>query len=192
MKINITYPAVSKKIFQRKKFLRIMKWPLIVAALACVIVNITVGGPWWSIVALMGIYMFWSLVLNTDLVEYNRISQFIKTTFYSCILMFLIDTFLGDGGWALDVISIVSFTSLVISGILLYTDFNRQKQNMLPILFLILIALIWSTIGLFTALELQSWPLIVLGGLALLFLVTIIITLRGDFIREIKCRFHVK
>lgn len=192
MKIKITYPEVSKKLFQRKRFLSIIRWPLILAALACVIVNLIVGGVLWCVVAVMGIYMLWHLVLNTDLIEYNRISQFIKATIYSCILMFLIDTFLGDGGWALDVISIVSFSSLIISGVLFYTDFNRQKQNMLPILFLILIALIWSVVGMFTALELQSWPLIVLGGIALLFLATIIITLRGDFIREIKCRFHLK
>ena len=136
--------------------------------------------------------MFWHLVLNTDLVEYNRISQFIKATIYSCVMMFLIDTFLTDGGWALNVISIVSFVSLIISGILFFTDFNKQKQNMLPIFYLIVIALIWSMVGLFTALSLESWPLIVLGGIAVLLLIVIGITLRGDFIREIKCRFHVK
>ena len=90
MNIKITYPDVSKKIFQRKKILLILKWPLIIGSVACVIVNIVTGGPMWSIVALMGIYMFWSLVLNTDLVEYNRISQFIKTTIYSCILVSLV------------------------------------------------------------------------------------------------------
>lgn len=192
MKIKIIYPEVSKKNFQRKKLLRILRWPLILSAIACVVVNLVVGGPLWSVVAVMGIYMFWHLVLNTDLVEYNRISQFIKATLYSCILMFLIDTFLGAGGWALDVISIVSFASLIISGVLFFTDFNRQKQNMLPILFLIIIGLIWAMVGLFTALQLQSWPLIVLGGVALLLLMSIIFTLRGDFIREIKCRFHIK
>ena len=75
---------------------------------------------------------------------------------------------------------------------LLYTDFNRQKQNMLPMFYLIVIALIWSMVGLFSALEVMSWPLIVLGGVTLLLLAVIIITLRGDFIRELKCRFHLK
>ena len=192
MNIKITYPDVSKKTFQRKKYLRIVKWPLLICAVSCVVVNITTGGPVWWPIALMGIYMLWTLVLNIDLVEYNRISQFIKTTFFSCILVFLIDKLLDTGGWALDVISIVSFGSVVISGVLFYTDFNRQKQNMLPILFLIVIALVWSTVGLLTALELQSWPLIVLGGLTILFFASIVITLRGDFIREIKCRFHIK
>lgn len=192
MNIKITYPATSKKSFQRKKLLSLLKWPLNLTAIICVVVNLCVGGPLWCLVALMGIYIIWHMVLHTDLVEYNRISQFIKGTIYSCIMMFLIDTFLNTGGWALDVISIVSFASLIISGILFFTDFNKQKQNMLPILYLIIIALIWSTVGLFTAWELQSWPLIVLGSIALLLLVIIIITLRGDFIREIKCRFHLK
>lgn len=191
MKINITYPEVSKKNFQRRKFLNIMKWPFLLAAVACPIVNITTGGLAWSIIALMGLYMVWHLVIATDLIEYNRISQFIKATIYSCILMFLIDTFLVSG-WAFDVISIVSFGSLIISGLLFYTDFNKQKQNMLPILYLIVIAIIWTVVGLFSALEMQSWPLIVLGSIAVLLLLTIIITLRGDFIREIKCRFHMK
>ena len=120
-----------------------------------------------------------------------RSSQFIKATIYSCILMALIDIFLVSG-WALDVISIVSFASVIISGILFFTDFNRQKQNMLPMFYLIVIALVWSMVGLFSALEVMSWPLIVLGGVTLLLLAVIIITLRGDFIRELKCRFHLK
>ena len=168
-----------------------MRWVFIILALASVIVNICVGGVLWSPVALMGLYMIWHLVIAIDLIEYNRISQFIKATIYSCILMVLIDVFLVSG-WALDVVSIVSFGSVIISGILFFTDFNRQKQNMLPILYLIVIAIIWSIVGLFSALELQSWPLIVLGGVTVLLLATIIITLRGDFIREIKCRFHLK
>ena len=191
MKINITYPKTSKKIFRHRKWLTLLSWIFILLAIASVVVNVIVGGVLWFPVALMGLYMIWHLVISIDLIEYNRISQFIKATLYSCILMFLIDTFLV-GGWALDVISIVSFASVIISGILLFTDFNRQKQNMLPILFLIVIALVWSVIGLFSALEMQSWPLIVLGGVAVLFLAIIIITLRGDFIRELKCRFHLK
>ena len=191
MKINITYPEVSKKLSKRRRFLGFMRWVFIILALASVIVNICVGGVLWSPVALVGLYMIWHLVIAIDLIEYNRISQFIKATIYSCILMVLIDVFLVSG-WALDVVSIVSFGSVIISGILFFTDFNRQKQNMLPILYLIVIAIIWSIVGLFSALELQSWPLIVLGGVTVLLLATIIITLRGDFIREIKCRFHLK
>ncbi len=191
MKINLTYPEVSKKKYKRRRMLEITRWIFILFAIASVIVNITVGGVLWFPVALMGLFMIWHLFMDVDLIEYNRISQFIKATLYSCVLMFLIDTFLV-GGWALDVISIVCFASVIISGVLFFTDFNRQKQNMLPIFYLIIIALIWSMTGLFSALEMQSWPLIVLGGVTVLLFLVIIITLRGDFIRELKCRFHLK
>lgn len=191
VKINITYPEISKTKHNRRRFLKLMKWIFILLALASIIVNICVGGLLWFPVALMGLFMIWNLILSIDLVEYNRISQFIKATIYSCVLMALIDIFLVSG-WALDVISIVSFASVIISGILFFTDFNRQKQNMLPMFYLITIALIWSMVGLFSALEVMSWPLIVLGGVTLLLLAVIIITLRGDFIRELKCRFHLK
>ena len=191
MKINITYPEISKRKHNRRRFLKLMKWIFILLALASIIVNICIGGVLWFPVALMGLFMIWNLILSIDLVEYNRISQFIKATIYSCVLMALIDIFLVSG-WALDVISIVSFASVIISGILFFTDFNRQKQNMLPMFYLIVIALIWSMVGLFSALEVMSWPLIVLGGVTLLLLAVIIITLRGDFIRELKCRFHLK
>lgn len=191
MKIKITYPSKSKKHFKRRLFLKITGWSFVALAIASIVVNISVGGSYWFPVALMGLYVIWDLCVNIDLIEYNRISQFIKATIYSCILMVLIDIFLVSG-WAFDVISIVSFGSVIISGVLFFTDFNRQKQNMLPIFYLIVIALIWSMVGLFSALEMQSWPLIVLGGVAVLLLAIIIITLRGDFIREIKSRFHLK
>jgi len=40
--------------------------------------------------------------------------------------------------------------------------------------------------------EHDFWPFIVLGATALLLLISLIIILGQDFIREIKRRFHVK
>ena len=171
--------------------LQILKWPFIVGALASIIVNICVGGKAWSAIVVAGEIALWKLVFALDLVEYNRISQFIKATIYSCVILALIH-FLIVPFWALGIISILFYAALIVSGILFLTDIKRQKQNMLPMFYLIVIALIWSMVGLFSALEVMSWPLIVLGGVTLLLLAVIIITLRGDFIRELKCRFHLK
>lgn len=191
MNIKNTYPSANNKGSNRKKVLEYLRWPFILSAILSLLVNVIIGGIWWSVIVIAALYMIWHLFISTDLVEYNRISQFIKATIYSCVLMFLIDNFL-IGGWALDVISIVSFASIIISGILFFTDLNRQKQNMLPILFLMFIAIVWCIVGLLSALELKSWSLIVLGSVTLFLLLAIIVTLRGDFIREIKCRLHIK
>ena len=190
MKINITYPTVNKKIFQRRKFLNILKWPFLLLAISTVVVNIYFGGTAWSVVLVVGLYMLWHLLIQTDLIEYNRISQFIKLSIYSSIMILLIDLFL-IGGWALEIVSIINFASLIISAILLFTDFNRQKQNMMPIFLLIIIALVWATVGLLS-MNIDRWILLVLAGLSVVFLLAIVIVLKEDFLRELKRRFHLK
>ena len=138
MKINYTYPSLDKSNFKRQRLLKILKWPFLVSAYASLIVNICVGGPWWCVIVIASLFMVWSLLFSIDLVEYNRISQFSKLVIYACILLYLIDIVLVPG-WAIEVISIISFSSLIVVGVLFFTDFDRQKQNMMPLLFLILL-----------------------------------------------------
>ena len=113
MKIEITYPPVSKKNFQRKRLLDILKWPFLLAAYICPIVNLAVGGKAWSIAAVTAIYMIWTLVFSTDLVEYNRISQFIKLIIWATLLMGMIEVFIAPG-WAVTVMPIVWLVKTVI------------------------------------------------------------------------------
>lgn len=191
MQINITYPPVPKRKIQRRKFLNIIKWPVLAAAISCVIVNIAVGGKAWSIIAIMGIYMVWTLLLSPSLVEYNRISQTIKFILYSCLMLILINAFLVPG-WAVQVVPMVCFGGLIVSAILFFTDIERQKQNMLPMLLLILVSIVGAAAGIYIWHNETIWPLIVMGAVAFALLTAVIVILRKDFIREIQRRFHVK
>ena len=191
MELKITYPPVGKRKLQQKKLIAIMRWPFLFAAYICPILNLVTGGKAWSLIVLMSLYTVWTLVLSPDLVEYNRISQFIKLITCSCILLALIDIFLAPG-WAIEVVPIVCFCGLAISGILFFTDLERQKQNMLPMLLLIFLALIGSVIGLCLWHEESRWALAVMGAFALALLVACVITLGNDFTRELKRRFHTK
>jgi hypothetical protein len=191
MKLKITYPPVEKRKLQRRHLLRIIRWPVLFAVVMSPVVNYILGGKAWSLIVLMSIYMAWSLVLSPDLVEYNRISQSIKLISFSCSLLAMIDFFLSPG-WAIDVVPIVCFGGLVITGVMFFTDIDRQKQNMLPMLFLIVVAIIGSIVGLSIWHEKVRWPFAVMGATAVLLLVACIITLRGEFLRELKRRFHVK
>lgn len=191
MKLNITYPSVEKRKLQRKKFLSIIRWPILFAAFICPVMNIVVGGKAWSLIVLMSLYMVWTLILSPDLVEYNRISQFIKLIACSCILLALIDIFLAPG-WAIEVVPIVCFCALSISGVLFFTDLERQKQNMLPMLLLIFFAIIGSVVGLCLWHEESRWALAVMGVFAVALLVACMVTLGNDFIRELRRRFHIR
>lgn len=191
MKIKITYPKVSPKIIKHQRLINFMKWPLLIAVVICPIINLITGGKAWSLVVLMSIYMAWDLVISRDLVEYNRISQFVKLITLTSLLLITIDVFLTPG-WALEAVPILIFSGLIVTSVLFFTDIERQKQNIFPFLFLILLSIFSSIIGLSFYHEKDSWPLTVMGAVALFLLITLNITLKENIINELKKGFSVK
>ena len=191
MKIKITYPKVSPKIIKHQRLINFMKWPLLIAVVICPIINLITGGKAWSLVVLMSIYMAWDLVISRDLVEYNRISQFVKLITLTSLLLITIDVFLAPG-WALEAVPILIFSGLIITSVLFFTDIERQKQNIFPFLFLILLSIFSSIVGLSFYHEKDSWPLTVMGVVALFLLITLSITLKENIINELKKGFSVK
>lgn len=191
MKIKITYPKVSQEKVKQQKLINFTKWPLLTAAIICPIINLATGGKAWSLVVLMSIYMVWDLVISRDLVEYNRISQFVKLITLTGLLLTIIDVFLSPG-WAIEVVSILIFSGLIVTAVLFFTDLERQKQNIFPFLFLILLSIFSSIVGLSIYHEEDSWGLAVMGGVALILLITLSITLKENIINELKKGFSVK
>lgn len=191
MKIKITYPKVSPKIIKHQRLINFMKWPLLIAVVICPIINLITGGKAWSLVVLMSIYMAWDLVISRDLVEYNRISQFVKLITLTSLLLITIDVFLTPG-WALEAVPILIFSGLIVTSVLFFTDIERQKQNIFPFLFLILLSIFSSIVGLSFYHEKGSWPLTVMGAVALFLLITLNITLKENIINELKKGFSVK
>ena len=191
MKIKITYPKVSPKIIKHQRLINFMKWPLLIAVVICPIINLITGGKAWSLVVLMSIYIAWDLVISRDLVEYNRISQFVKLITLTSLLLITIDVFLAPG-WALEAVPILIFSGLIVTSVLFFTDIERQKQNIFPFLFLILLSISSSIIGLSFYHEKDSWPLTVMGAVALFLLITLSITLKENIINELKKGFSVK
>lgn len=191
MKIKITYPKVSPKIIKHQRLINFMKWPLLIAVVICPIINLITGGKAWSLVVLMSIYMAWDLVISRDLVEYNRISQFVKLITLTSLLLITIDIFLSPG-WALEAVPILIFSGLIVTSVLFFTDIERQKQNIFPFLFLILLSIFSSIVGLSFYHEKDSWPLTVMGAVALFLLITLSITLKENIINELKKGFSVK
>ena len=191
MKIKITYPKVSPKIIKHQRLINFMKWPLLIAVVICPIINLITGGKAWSLVVLMSIYMAWDLVISRDLVEYNRISQFVKLITLTSLLLITIDVFLAPG-WALEAAPILIFSGLIVTSVLFFTDIERQKQNIFPFLFLILLSIFSSIIGLSFYHEKDSWPLTVMGVVALFLLITLSFTLKENIINELKKGFSVK
>ena len=197
MNINITYPELSKKRATREKLIRILRLPFVLVAFACPIINIAVGGPAWSVVSLFGLYMIWNLAVAIDLIEYNRTSQFIKFITYSIIMLILIDTLLTpDSPWGTTVIPIVTFSALVVAAVLFFTDFERQRHNLMPLLIIDSLCLL-AAVGMIiyiveSTVDMALWPYIVMGSVSFALLISLAFTLKGGFIAELKRRFHAR
>ncbi len=145
----------------------------------------------WSVIVLTGLYMVWRLVFSIDLVEYNRISQFIRLIYSAMLLMGMIDFFLAPG-WAIVVLPIVCFCALAVTAVLFFTDFSRQRRNMLPMLGFIIISFCGAIAGLAAAGGRGRWAFIVLASLAAALFIACAIALGADFMRELKRRFHMR
>ena len=191
MKIEITYPPKAARKLQRHDIIRYARWPFLLAALACPVVNIIVGGYAWSVIVLWSLWIIWSFTFSPTLIEVNRISLLVKLIANTSFLLILIDVTLVPG-WAIEVVSIICFSGLIAAGILFSTDMGKQKHNMMPMLMLIFATFIASLTGIIVWRNFaERWALVVMGAIALLLLVAGAATLRSDFIREIKRRFHM-
>ena len=192
MKVEIVYPPKSARKLQRHDIINRARWPFLFAGYICPILNIATGGPAWSAVVVWSLWIVWSFSFSPDLVEVNRISVFVKFIINASILLILIDVFLSPG-WAVGVVPIVCFSGLAVAGALFFTDIDKQKQNMMPMLMLIIISIISSVSGLIIwGREEGAWALAVMGAFAVALLAAGISALGNDFIREIKRRFHTK
>lgn len=192
MKIEITYPLRKKHKLKRQDIINRIKWPFLLAAYVCPIINICVGGKSWSIIVLWSLWIVWSFFFSPYLVELNRISQLIKLIANASILIVIIDLLLSPVSWAVNIVPIVCFGGLIASGVLFFTDLDRQKQNMMPMLLLIIFSILFPIIVPIFWKQVSWWALIVMGALAIALLAASFMVLGNDFIREFKKRFHIK
>ena len=191
MHINITYPSVKKGKVGRRKLLSILRWPFISAAVASVTANLCIGSPYWFPIVLLSLWGVWKFIFATSLVEYNRISQFVKLVIYTCVLLTFVDIFIISG-WAMFVVPIVCFSGIILCSILFFTDMETQKHNMFPLILLVIFSVVASGICLIFWHERDFWPFIVLAVIAALILISFIIIIGADFKREMQRRFHIK
>lgn len=189
MQIKITYPKPQKKKSHRGLVIEIRRNLFLLAAVLCAAINIWAGGKAWSVIVIWALYMAWSLLVHPDMIEYNRISQFTKAIVQSCIMLVLIDVFITSG-WAANVVSIICFGSLIAVCLLLYTDFERQRHNLLPIILFSILSLIVTAVLVIISKGKVSWQVLVTFVLSFAVLAVCVKTMGWNIKSELKKMFH--
>lgn len=189
MQIKITYPKPLKRKSHRSIIIGIARDIFLLAALMYAVINIWSGGKAWSVIVIWALYMIWSMLVYPDMIEYNRISQFTKAIVQSCVMLVLIDVFITSG-WAANVVSIICFSSLIAVCLLLYTDFERQRHNLLPVILLSALSLITSAVLMIISGGNIPWQLPVTCVLSFVVLAVCIKTMGWNIKSELKKMFH--
>ncbi len=192
MKMLNTYPLAKKQKLLRSKIIEWVKWPFIIAPFVLLLVNILTGfKPAWSIVAIWSMWIVWSFLFSPQLVEYNRISNFVKLITNAAILLVLIHFLIVKIEIFL-IVGIIGFSGLILLGVLFFSNLNRQRQNLFPLLLFLIVTTILGIIGVIWFWEKPEWPIIVLAATGVSFIITFAIILRKDLLVEFAKRFHVK
>ena len=188
MQIRTVYPTLNYKTRMFVRLRSIFRIIFIMAAIASVIVNMAVRGKPWSIVVLWSIISAWNIVFEPDTFELNHISIIVKILFYVVVLLALIDVCLVANGWALFVIPIVVFSTMIVTSILFLIDIRQSMRNSMPVIWLMLYSLVGAIVY-FGFLHDYSWPVIVMASIAAALLI-VCVCFNKTFITEIRKRFH--
>jgi len=191
MEIKIIYPIRRRRASFWKFCCKTYTLIFVLSLFICPFINIIVGGKAWSVVVLLSAYTIWSSFISPSLYELNRTSQSIKL-FMSILLLLISIDLLITGGWGMFVIPIVSFGELIICSALFFSDFERQKHNAIPFLFVSILAFIAGTVGIFAPFVEIRWVFIVLASISFCVLVCTIILLQKTIILDIKKQLNTK
>lgn len=190
MEVELIYPVMSKQRKAHERWRTITEWLLAAAAYACPIINICVGGKAWSLIVLWSIWCVWRALFNRPLVEDNRISRSVSGLICVAVMLVLIELFLSSG-WAVFVIPIVCFGMLMVIATFFFTDLQRQRQNIMPMLWVILGTIV-AVISALIIMPKINWPMLLMGFAALAMLIVSAIVMRWGLWLEVKKRFHNK
>lgn len=188
MTVKISYPHVERRTQLRQITLPYAKWILFSVGALCLLLNLIIGGPWWSAIVLWACITCWSFLIWPDLVALNRISLWIRIVLNAALLLTVI-AFLFSRS-ASRGIPLVWFIGETVSAALFLTDIQRQKQNMAPMLLLLAIGLVTSVAGLIF--DAVAWEYIATGVAAIIILFVCVALLGNDFLQAIKKAIHTR
>lgn len=191
MDVKNSYPYVKRRFFTIGRLRSWLFWLFAAVFLACFIVNICVGGKPWCLYVLGGELLLWMLVVDLPLIENSWLDWATSALLGSAAYLVLLDVCGGLGGWSRFVVPVLCFALLIVQGTLFFVFFRSRRINSLPMYFLI-VAGLWAILGAILGLNEMNWPTIVLGSLSLALLLVSFIIFRGDLLRELKKRFHLR
>ncbi len=169
---------------------RVLKLLVVTGLIVCPIVNHYTGGKAWSVIADVAMVFFWMEFLSPDVLENNSIRQVFRIGTFAIVETTLIGVLLSPG-WLGFVLPIIGFSTLTLSVILFFTNLERHRNCIMPLLLEIIISL--AAFIIVSSIEKNlNWPMITLGSLSLILAFTGLVVFHKDIWTELKKRLHMR
>lgn len=188
MKIEVVYPNNNLKI-KKPLLQKIIFIAFLITAVTCGIINIVIGGRAWSLCVIGAEILFWIIFVHKPVIENTVIGKISVAVLSVCAYLILLDV-IYDNSWTLQAVPFIYFNILIINSIIFFFGFKRQKRNLLPLFFLVILSLAFFIASIAGALK-TSMQVIILGSAALSITVSGFLLFKEQIKLELKKKFHM-
>ncbi|MEG1805452.1 MAG: DUF6320 domain-containing protein [Clostridia bacterium] len=190
MKIEINYPITNSKKYVLYHARKISLYIMTLAVIVCGIVNLAVGGTPWFFYVLGGVVLFWRIFLHWGILDNTIMQKFWDISVTTCVYLIIVFWITG-GTWLYDVLPIVAFSMFIVLNALYYLDYRNKRQNIMPLIWLVILSLIYIVVALCIKVEF-GWEMIVLSSITGATVIASAIFYRQPIKNELIKRFHVR
>lgn len=188
-RLVITYSPKGRSSRFVYRLRQIAGWLMLLGFIACPAVNYAIGGPAWSIIVMVSI-AFARTYVSPDVLEFSTIGQSMRIGAFAIVLTTLIGVLLSPG-WLGFVLPIIGFSTLILTGIFFFINVERHRNNIMPLIWEILIAIV-ACIVVYVRDGRLNWPMVTMGSLALVMAISGIVAFHKDIRRELTKRLHTR
>jgi len=188
------YPTPKFLPIKKSLLLRMLAFLSIVGIFSSIVINLMTydkDETIWSVIVIFNIAYFWLLIKSTFKREGNVPIRLVIQTIAISLLVYVIDIFSGNKGWAINyVIAFITMASL-LSIVSLSIGSKQRYINHFPhIITAILLGFIPIILYAFNLVDIV-WPSLAAAFLSFITIIGIIIFGDRDTKEEIKKRFHI-
>lgn len=188
MDVKIVYPLKRNRAPARIKLRRWIFFTFALGALATGICDICLPGAPFSLYVIGGEFLFYIAFMRTSPIEQRFSARCADVTLSVCAYLVLLAATLKKD-WAGFVVPIVGFSLVILMGLFFLVDLLRGRLSPMPF-FRVLLAGLMCMICAFLGYFEMNWPMIVLGSVALGFLIMSAVFCAKPLKTELLKRFH--
>ena len=190
MKIENSYPKLSKEINHFILLRRLILIFFFVSSITCVIINYSLGGVKWCFYVIFGELLFYFAFLNKPLVDNLLVKRLSILMFIVSGYMYAIDL-INQTNWSIFVIDILVFVILIMQLLFFFIDYKYHKEKIVIMVFTSFVSLILFAFAIFKIIPI-NWPIIVVASLGIITLIILFSFYVKTTLLELKKYFNLR